>query len=138
MEYWPRTPKDFLERWMESTRNLEFLEKGPDVLNSWLKSQGDVLEHWEKSQKDFLERWMESTRNFQQIFLDMGNLREGSEASALFNSWFSAFIGSCRTLTDEMEHIMDAWERTVEKQMETSREMAIKFFEIIRYEKGQQ
>ena len=135
MDFWPRTPKEFLERWMESTRNLQFLEKGPDVLDAWLKSQRDVLEGWEKSQKDFLETWMESTRNFQKIFLDMANLREGSEASTLFNSWFSTFIESCRTLTDEMKNIMDTWEGTVEKQMDASREMAKQFFEIIKCEK---
>lgn len=135
MEYWPRTPKEFMERWMESTRNLEFFEKGPDVLNAWLKSQRDVLEHWEKSQKEFLETWMETTRNFQDIFLNMANLREGSEASTLFNSWFSTYIKSCRTLTDEMKNIMDTWETTVEKHMDVSREMAKNFFEIIKYER---
>jgi len=134
MEYWPRTPKEFLERWMESTKNLQFLEKGPDALDAWLKSQGDVLENWEKSQKDFLETWMESTKNFQQVFLDIANLREGSEASTLFNSWFSTFIESCRTLTDEMKNIMDTWETAFEKQMEASGEMAKTFFEIIKYE----
>lgn len=135
MEFWPRTPKEFLERWMESTKNLQFLEKGPDVLDAWLKSQRDILGNWGKSQKDFLETWMESTRNFQKVFLDMANLREGSEASKLFDSWFSTFIESSRTLTDEMENIMETWESTVEKQMETSRAMARRFFEIIRYER---
>jgi hypothetical protein len=134
MEYWPRTPKEFLERWMESTKNLQFLEKGPDALDAWLKSQRDVLETWEKSQKDFLETWMESTKNFQKVFLEMAKLREGSEASTLFNSWFSTFIESCGTLTDEMKNIMDTWETTFEKQMEASGEMAKTFFEIIRYE----
>ncbi|HXX81479.1 MAG TPA: hypothetical protein VEI46_08010 [Thermodesulfovibrionales bacterium] len=135
MDFWPRTPKEVLERWMESTRNLQFLEKGPDVLDAWLKSQRDVLEGWEKSQKDFLETWMESTRNFQKIFLDMANLREGSEASTLFNSWFSTFIQSCRTMTDEMKNIMDTWGNTVEKQLDTNAEMVKKLFEIIRHER---
>jgi hypothetical protein len=118
MEHWPRTPKELLEKWMESTKNLQFIERGPDILDTWLKSQTDILENWGKSQKDFLETRIESTKNFQRVFLAMADFKEGSEASRLFNSWFSTFHESCKTLTDELMNIQDKWKTTVEKQIE--------------------
>jgi hypothetical protein len=99
-------------------RHLQFIERGPDILDTWLKSQTDILENWGKSQKDFLETWIESTKNFQRVFLSMADFKEGSEASRLFNSWFSTFHESCKTLTDELMHIQDTWKTTVEKQIE--------------------
>ena len=108
------------------------------ALDAWVRSVQEVMEYWPRTPKEFLEAWMESTRNFQKVFLDMANLKEQSEASTLFNSWFSAFNESCRTLTDEMKNIMDTWETTFEKQMEASGEMAKTFFEIIRYERGKE
>jgi len=120
---------------MESIKNLQFLEIGPAFLTSWLKSQRDLLENWGKSQREFLETRMQSTKNFQQAFLDMAELKEGSEASKFFESWFSTFTESCKNLANEMNNIQDIWKTTVEKQMETSGEMAKKFFEILKLER---
>jgi hypothetical protein len=133
--YWPKTPKELLEKWMKSIENLQFLEIGPAFLTSWLKSQRDLLENWGKSQREFLETWMQSTKNFQQAFLDMAELKEGSEASKFLESWFSTFTESCKNLANEMNNIQDTWKTTVEKQMETSGEMAKKFFEILKLER---
>lgn len=111
------------------------MEKAFEFFNGWLKSQRDFLENWVKTQKEFMENWTEATKSLQEaLFSQAGshNGPTGKEMTELYNSWVTTMVGSSKVFTDEAIKIQETWKKTVEKQMEMSKEMFKSFSELLR------
>jgi hypothetical protein len=110
------------------------MEKGLEFFDLWVNSQKEFVETWSKSQKELVDHWNESTKKFQESFITLGFAQEGpvKETNNLFNSLFNTVANSTKAFSDEAVKMQDTWKGTVEKQMESSREMVKKFSEFLK------
>ncbi len=105
------------------------MEKGLEFFDAYVNSQKEFVETWSKTQKEILTHWNESTKKLQESFVTLGTSQEGpvKETTNLFNSLFNTVANSTKIFSDEAVKIQETWKGTVEKQMETSREMVKNF-----------
>jgi len=108
------------------------MENVMDYVNAWMKSQKDFMENWVKSQKDLMESFTEATKKLQESLMTMGGSQEGpaKEMFAMYNLWLTTLVNSSKGFTDEAGKIQENWKKTVEKQMEMTKEMVKKMSEL--------
>ena len=110
------------------------MEKGLEFFDTYVNSQKEFVEAWSKSQKELLTNWNESTKKLQETFVTLGTAQEGpvKETTNLFNSVFNTVANSTKIFSDEAVKMQEAFKGTVEKQMETSREMVKNFCQFLK------
>ena len=110
------------------------MEKGLEFFDAYVNSQKEFIETWSKSQKELLTHWNESTKKLQETFVTLGTAQEGpvKETTNLFNSLFNTVANSTKAFSDEAVKMQETFKGTVEKQMETSREMVKNFSQFLK------
>jgi hypothetical protein len=109
------------------------MEKGLEFFDAYVNSQKEFVETWSKSQKEILTHWNESTKKLQESFVTLGIAQEDpvKEATNLFNSLFNTVSNSTKAFSDEAVKMQETFKGTVEKQIETSREMVKNFSQFL-------
>ena len=104
------------------------MDKMMELVDSWIKSQKELLNNCAQSQKEGVEGWLDATKKMQESLMNMGGSQEGpaKEALTLYNSWLTTMVTSAKAFSDESGKIQETWKSTVEKQMEMTREMVQK------------
>lgn len=111
------------------------MEKGIEFFDAWAKTQKDFLEVSLKSQEAFRSQWLDAMKKTQESFLDTANSfdnPQSKEALKFFNTWFSTVINSSELLNNEVLKIQRAWEKTLESQLEQSKELVKGFSDYLK------
>lgn len=115
------------------------MEKTFELYNTWFKMQKEFIDTWANAQKDFVDNLIEASKKLQESFLEAGSMREGVPGKELLNfytNWFNTIITSSRSFTDEVIKMQETWKSSLQKQMETSRDMIRNFTEASRQGDG--
>lgn len=110
------------------------MEIGLEFFDAWAKAQKNFLESSIKSQEIFRSNWLESMKKTQEAFLNSASSfdnPQSKEAMKLFNTWFSNVISSSELLNEEVLKIQKTWEKTLETQLEQSKELVKGFTEFL-------
>ena len=110
------------------------MEKGLEFFDAWAKTQKDFLESSLKSQEVFRSHWLDSMKKSQETFLDSAGSfdnPQSKEALKLFNTWFNSVISSSELFNEEVLKVQKTWEKTLETQLEQSKELVKGFTDFL-------
>ena len=108
------------------------MEKAFEFFDPWLKSQKDFLGNWTGSQKELMDNWIESIKKIQLSFSTMaGSQGVSPQLLERFNSWYITMLSLSKAFTEGITNLQNAW-KTIEKQMEMSKEIAKRFFDLLK------
>ena len=112
-----------------STGEVENMEKMVEFVDAMMKSQKEFMENWVNSQRQFMQSWTDAAKIMQGSLLSMGEPQEGTskEMVNLYRSALATMMDSSKVLTDEAEKMQDTWKKSVEKQLDMSRDMVKNF-----------
>jgi len=111
------------------------MDTGLDFFNAWAKTQQEFLETSLKSQEAFRSQWLESMKKSQETFTHMANTYDNpqsKEAVKLFNAWFGGVVSSSELFNDQVVKLQQSWQKTLEIQMEQSKELVKGFSEYLK------
>ena len=107
------------------------MEKAFEFFDTWVKSQKDFLDIWIRSQKELMDIWLDSIKKIQLSFSIMaGSQRVSLQLLELFNSWFTTMLSLSKAFTEGITNLQNAW-KTIEKQMEMSKEITKQFLDLV-------
>jgi hypothetical protein len=109
----------------------ETMDKMIEFVDTMMKSQKEFMENWVNSQRQFMQSWTDAAKIMQGSLLSMGEPQEGTskEMVNLYRSALATMMDSSKVLTDEAEKMQDTWKKSVEKQLDMSRDMVKNFSE---------
>jgi hypothetical protein len=112
----------------------ETMEQIVQFVDTLMKSQKEFMENWVNSQRQFMESWTGAAKIMQGSLLTLGEPQEGTskEMLNLYRSALTAMMDSSKVLTDEAAKIQETWKKSVEKQMDMSRDMVKNFSEVFK------
>jgi hypothetical protein len=105
------------------------MDKMIEFVDTMMKSQKEFMENWVNSQKQFMESWTDAAKIMQGSLLNMGEPQEGTskEMINLYRSAITTMMDSSKVLTDEAGKMQETWKKSVEKQLDMSRDMVKNF-----------
>jgi len=106
------------------------METGLEFFDSWAKSQKEFLETSLKSQEEFRAHWLDTMKKMQASFLQTAGSPENPQSREMlnfFNTWLNSMMNSTEVFSDEVVKIQRTWQKTLENQMEMSKELAKNF-----------
>jgi hypothetical protein len=110
------------------------MEKGLEFFEAWSKAQKDFLDSSLKSQEIFRAQWLDSMKKTQETFLNSAGAfdnPQSKEALKLFNTWFNSVISSSELFNEEVLKVQKTWEKTLETQLEQSKELVKGFTDFL-------
>jgi hypothetical protein len=102
------------------------MDKVLEFFDTWAKTQKEFLETSLKSQEVFRSNWLDSMKKTQESFLTTSSSYDNPQAKEmlnLFNNWFTTMINSSQLFNDEIVKIQKSWEKTLETQIDQSKEL---------------
>jgi hypothetical protein len=111
------------------------MDKALEFFDAWAKAQKEFVETSLKSQEVFRLNWLDSMKKTQEFFLTSSGSFENPQAKEmvkLFNNWFSTIITSSQLFNDEIVKMQKSWEKTLETQIEQSKELVKGFSDFLK------
>jgi hypothetical protein len=110
------------------------MDKGLEFFDAWAKTQKEFLETSLKTQEAFRAHWLESLKKSQESFFSTAssvNNPHAQEILKLFNVWIGTMINTSELFNSEVVNLQQSWGKTLENQIEQSKELAKVFSEYL-------
>lgn len=106
------------------------MERTFEFIDAWFKMQTEFVGTLAGLQKDFLDNFIESSKKIQQTFLGAaGEGLPGKQMTDYYDMWFSTAVNSSRAFTDQIIKMQETWKASVNRQLDSGREMFRSFAE---------
>lgn len=110
------------------------MDKGLEFFEAWSKTQKEFLETSLKTQEAFRSNWLESMKTSQESFFNMASSFDNPHAKEmlkLYNTWIGTMINTSELFNGEVVKLQHSWGKTLENQIEQSKELAKVFSEYL-------
>jgi len=110
------------------------MDKGLEFFDAWAKTQKDFLETSLKTQEVFRAHWLDSMKKSQESFYSTAGSLDNPHAKEmlkLFNAWIGTMINTSELINDEVVKLQQSWGKTLDNQIEQSKEMVKVFSEYL-------
>lgn len=110
------------------------MDKGLEFFDAWAKTQKEFLETSLKTQEAFRNHWLDSMKKSQESFFNVAGTTENPHAKEmlkLFNAWMGTMINTSELFNGEVVKLQQSWGKTLENQIEQSKELVKVFSEYL-------
>ena len=110
------------------------MDKGLEFFDAWAKTQKEFLETSLKTQEVFRAHWLDSMKKSQESFFSTAGSVDNPHALEmlkLFNTWIGTMINTSEIFNDEVVKLQQSWGKTLENQIEQSKELVRVFTEYL-------